>query len=252
MSASGTVTTTGDGPSATPLTAPGGGVLTATGLWRTYTTGHESVAVLRGVDLAVQAGEVVAITGSSGAGKSTLLHTLGLLDLPDSGEVLIDGVPASSLDDAGRSRLRARSIGFVFQAFHLLPGYTAVGNVALAATVAGERRRNARRRASDLLGEVGLGHRLKHRTDQLSGGERQRVAIARALINDPSVVLADEPTGNLDRRAGEQILDLLIDVGAGEHRTVVIVTHDPTVAARADRIIELVDGEAFDRGPGHR
>jgi len=209
------------------------------GATKVYRRGSAEVRALDGVDLEVRRGEWLAVTGPSGSGKCTLLHLLGLLDRPTAGRVLLDGRDATALDDAEASRLRGRHLGFVFQDFHLLPEETALRNVMLPLLYAGTA--GARERAGAALESVGLGHRLEHRPSELSGGEQQRVAIARALVKEPLLVLADEPTGNLDSATGEKVLDLLGDL----HRrgiTLVVVTHEPAVAARAQRRVEVRDG----------
>jgi putative ABC transport system ATP-binding protein len=206
---------------------------------KVYRRGSAEVRALDAVDLVVNRGEWLAVTGPSGSGKSTLLHLIGLLDRPTEGRVLLDGRDATALGDAEASRLRGRSIGFVFQDFHLLPEETALRNVMLPLLYAGTA--GAREKARAALESVGLGPRVDHRPAELSGGEQQRVAIARALVKDPLLVLADEPTGNLDSATGERILDLLAEL----HRkgiTLVVVTHEPGVAARAGRRIEVRDG----------
>jgi len=196
---------------------------------------------LRGVDLSVRPGELVAVVGASGSGKSTLLHIAGTLERPSAGTVLIAGRDLATLTDAALSRLRARQLGFVFQRFFLIPHLDVVANVAHALLYRGAPRPDRRSAAITALRRVGLGHRLEHRPDQLSGGERQRVAIARALVGRPAVILADEPTGNLDSTSGRAVLDLLLGLNA-EATTVVIASHDPDIAAAASRRIELHDG----------
>jgi len=209
------------------------------GIEKTYPRGSAPVQALRGVDMEIRRGDWVAVTGPSGSGKSTLLHVLGLLDRPTRGRYLLEGADVTGLDDATASRLRGRAIGFVFQDFHLLPEETALRNVLLPLVYAGVRGREARARRA--LEDVGLGDRMEHRPGELSGGEQQRVAIARALVKDPSLVLADEPTGNLDSDTGERILDLLSGLHA-RGMTLVVVTHEPAVAARARRTVEFRDG----------
>jgi putative ABC transport system ATP-binding protein len=204
-----------------------------------YRTGGETVDALDDVSLGVDAGEMIAVIGPSGSGKSTLLNLLGLLDVPTSGTVRLDGDDVTDYDDEARTMARRRTIGFVFQSFHLVPMLTATENVLVPTMFDGVDRRG---RARDLLGRVGLGDRLDHRPDQLSGGQRQRVAIARSLINEPRLLLADEPTGNLDRETGRRILEeverLSDEAGVG----VVAVTHDELVTEFTDRTVELVDG----------
>ena len=217
--------------------------LEASGLCKTYHLPHKDVPVLRGASIEVRNGELVAITGRSGAGKSTLLHVLGALDRPEAGEVRIGGRPVYSIGEAARTRLRATGIGFVFQAYHLMPEMDIVENIMLPAMAeGGVSRRAMRERAVSLLELVGLAARAAHTPIELSGGEQQRVAIARALMNDPGLVLADEPTGNLDRATGAQLLDLLFGIVRDGGRAMVIVTHDPEVAARCDRRLVLADG----------
>jgi len=209
------------------------------GVTKVYRRGAAEVRALDGVDFEVRRGEWVAVTGPSGSGKSTLLHLLGLLDRPTAGRVLIEGRDATALGDAEASRLRGRSIGFVFQDFHLLPEETALRNVMLPLLYAGVA--GAADRARAALESVGLGDRADHRPAELSGGEQQRVAIARALVKEPLLVLADEPTGNLDSATEERILELLADLH-GRGITLVVVTHEPAVAARAPRRVVVRDG----------
>ncbi len=218
-------------------------VLEAHGLKKTYVLPHKKVPVLDGAALTVRAGELVAVMGLSGAGKSTLLHVLGGLDRPEEGDVFIDGCSIYALRPAARTALRAARLGFVFQAYHLMPEMDVVENVMLPAMAIGKMpRAKMRERALDLLGRVGLSSRASHTPIELSGGEQQRVAIARALMNEPRLILADEPTGNLDQRTGAQLLDLLFDVVRGNGRAMVIVTHDPGVAARCGRCLVLQGG----------
>ena len=212
---------------------------------KTYLLGDTEVPVLRDVNVQVERGEYVALMGPSGSGKSTLMNLIGLLDEPTSGSYLLDGTPASSLGDADRARLRNTTIGFIFQTFNLLPHMDALANVELPLRYAGVRDSRARARA--LLERVGMGDRLDHRPAQLSGGQRQRVAIARSLVNDPALILADEPTGNLDSHTGAETLDLLDELHA-QGRTILIVTHDENVATRASRTIRLLDGVIVEEG----
>lgn len=221
------------------------------GVGLTY-PGPPPVPALRPTDLVIEQGEYVAVVGPSGSGKSTLLNVLGLLDRPTTGRYELDGWDTGSLSDADRTALRGRHIGFVFQAFHLLPYRSALENVALAQLYAGTPRRAREEAAVDALNRVGLGHRLHAAPTTLSGGERQRVAIARALAANPRLLLCDEPTGNLDSATAEEVLALFDRLHA-EGQTIVLVTHDPTVAARAHRRLHLVDGtvsEAAPRTPG--
>ena len=223
--------------------------LAARDLVKEYVQGDEKLRVLRGVSLNVREGEFLVIVGASGAGKSTLLHLLGLLDSPTAGEVLFEGKSLTRLSGLQQARLRNTLFGFVFQFFHLLPDFNALENVMMPAYVRfrtlewARRRRETRARAADLLARVGLKERLRHRPNQLSGGERQRVALCRALINQPRVLLLDEPTGNLDRKTGEQIHQLIHDINRAERQTVVMVTHDETAAQAAGRLIRIRDGE---------
>jgi putative ABC transport system ATP-binding protein len=217
--------------------------LVARDVTRTYALDGVAVAALRGVSFAVPDGDYVAIVGPSGSGKSTLMHLLGGLDRPTSGQLLIGGRDVSTLGQHEMARLRNETIGFVFQSFHLLARTSAVENVALPLVYRGLRAGERRRRAREVLERVGLGHRLQHRPSQLSGGEQQRVAIARALVTDPAVLLADEPTGNLDTATGQQVLALLEALNAERGVAVVVVTHDPEVAVRARRKIAMRDGK---------
>jgi lipoprotein-releasing system ATP-binding protein len=198
--------------------------------------------VLRGVDLDVGRGEFLALRGASGAGKSTLLHLIGGLDLPNAGEILFDGQNLVAFSERRLTEFRNRRVGFIFQAYHLLPELTALENVCLPARMARMASADVEARGRELLARVGLKDRLEHKPSELSGGEQQRVAIARALINDPELVLADEPTGNLDSKTGGEIIDLLKSLRAEKKTTLVIATHDAKVAANAERVIELVDG----------
>jgi len=216
-------------------------MIVATDIVRSYDLGGVTVPALRGVSLTVGEGDYVAIVGTSGSGKSTLMHLLGALDRPTSGTLLIDGRDVSTLGPAEMAKLRNETIGFVFQSFHLLHRTTARDNVALPLVYRGTGRRERRERAAAMLERVGLAHRVDHRPNQMSGGEQQRVAIARALITSPSVLLADEPTGNLDSATGQQVLALLESLNA-EGVAVVLVTHDRDVAARAARQIVMKDG----------
>ena len=214
--------------------------LHAVDVTKAYALGHRKVEVLRGAGLRVRPGEHLAILGASGAGKSTLLHLLGGLDRPDGGRIELLGTDIYRLGAGRRAAFRARHIGFVFQSYHLMPEMDCVENVVLPAYALGTPGRAERARAVELLEGVGLGHRLAHKPLELSGGEQQRVAIARALMNDPELILADEPTGNLDASIGSQVLDLLFELGG--RRTIVMVTHSPDTAARCGRSVRLADG----------
>lgn len=201
-----------------------------------------SLEVLKGIDFSCAKGEIVAIMGASGAGKSTLLQILGTLSTPDSGSLSIDGTDVLSLRGGELSAFRGRKIGFVFQFHHLLPEFTALENVMMPALIAGQPEKTARKRAGELLDELGLAERAEHKPSQLSGGEQQRVAIARALINDPAVIFADEPTGNLDSVTKKEIQQLFLDLRASHGQSIVIVTHDPELASACDRCLNMKDG----------
>ena len=221
-------------------------VLKAVNLVKSYTEGGATVEVLRDVSVHIDVGEMVAIVGASGSGKSTLLHLLGLLDTPTSGHVEVDGESADGLGERARSRLRNQRLGFVYQFHHLLPEFSAVDNVAMPLIVRREKRSFAREQARALLAEVGLAHRMDHFPGQLSGGERQRVALARALVTRPGCVLADEPTGNLDRYTAESMFELLLKVKRDFGTALAIVTHDPALAALADRQLYIDRGQLAD------
>ena len=215
-------------------------------LYKSYYDGLTELPVLKGVDLQVKKAEIIAIVGASGVGKSTLLHLLGGLDRPTEGTIFYAGEDIFALNDQELDRFRNEEIGYVFQFHHLLPEFTALENVAMPGLIARQKSDVAQDRAKELLEYVGLGERLEHRPSELSGGERQRVAIARALVNQPKVVLADEPTGNLDQKTSEAVHDLLWTLSDQFNQTFIIVTHNQTLAQRADRLIQLVDGQVFD------
>jgi lipoprotein-releasing system ATP-binding protein len=228
-------------------------VLRAVGVHKSYAIGSREIPVLRGVDLEIGVGEKVALLGASGAGKSTLLHLLGLLDTPTQGEVQILGEPTGRASAGARAKLRNRHIGFVFQFYHLIPELTALQNVLLAqmmdTSVLGYMGKRARckQQAVEMLTQVGLGERLHHRPSELSGGERQRCAIARALIAEPSVVLADEPTGNLDSQTADGVVELMFSIQRTRQLAFLLVTHDETLARRCDRIIRMKDGVVIEQ-----
>ncbi len=216
-------------------------MITIEDVWRTYRMGPARVDAVKGLSFTVAPGDFVAICGPSGSGKSTLMNILGCLDRPTAGRYLLEGVEVESLDDDALATLRNRRIGFVFQTFNLLPRMTALRNVELPMIYGGVPREARQRQALDALGAVGLGGRIEHHPSELSGGEQQRVAIARSLVNRPAIILADEPTGNLDNKAGEEILEIFRGLVHGGV-TIIIVTHNPRVADQARRVIHLDDG----------
>lgn len=239
-------------PPRRPFRNPAASQLAAVQLHKTYRKGSESVLVLKGLNLAVHEGEFLAVVGQSGSGKSTLLHLLGTLDAPDQGAIYLEGRRIDDLASSPRDALRNKHFGMIFQMYHLLPELTTLENVLAPLMIrhsAWEFLRHRRKHeatAAGLLETIGLGHRLKHRPRELSGGEMQRAAIARALVGQPRILLADEPTGNLDRTTGEGILEILSSLNRQQDLTIVMVTHDQAIAERADRIVRLVDGRIED------
>ena len=221
----------------------GDAIIRAEGVVKTYDTGTTQVRALRGVDFAVARGEMVAVMGPSGCGKTTLLNCLSGLDDVTSGRILLEGQDLAQMKDRARTDYRARRMGFIFQVYNLLPVLSAVENVELPLLVAGVRPKDARDRSMSALETVSLAQWAKHRPAELSGGQRQRVTIARSLVNDPAIVWADEPTGALDSKTATEIIDLMVDLNRSQGLTVVIVTHDPGVGARCDRIVRMRDGE---------
>ncbi len=219
-----------------------GPVIECRHLAKTYQDAVLKVDVLRGIDLRVMASEKIAIVGASGSGKSTLLHLLGGLDTASDGDVFIAGQNMGKLSDANRGRLRNRSLGFIYQFHHLLPEFSALENVAMPLVIRGMKPTTAQDRAATLLAKVGLAQRLQHKPGELSGGERQRVAIGRALVTQPLAILADEPTGNLDRKTADQVHDLMLRLNDAYHTSLVIVTHDPMLAGRMEKVYTLEDG----------
>ncbi len=221
-------------------------ILECRGLYKTYQQGDLNVEVLRGIDLSIQVGERVAIMGASGSGKSTLMHLLGGLEKPTRGEVILDGNNLSKISASKLSRLRNRSLGFIYQFHHLLGEFTLIENVAMPLLIGGQSVKNARTQAMALLQRVGLGHRMRHKPGELSGGERQRAAVARALINKPHCVLADEPTGNLDSKTAEQVYQLMLELNQELNVSFLIVTHDSELAAKMDKVLHMEDGVITD------
>jgi lipoprotein-releasing system ATP-binding protein len=228
---------------------PDGVVLKAEGVTRSFIMGPERLEVLRGVDLEVRRGEIVAILGPSGSGKSTLLHILGGLDRPSSGRVWLDSEELFNYPESALPELRNQKLGFVFQFHHLLAEFTVMENVAMPLLIAGVKRREALDRAGEVLAEVGFVSRLRHRPGELSGGERAKVAMARALANDPVLILADEPTGNLDAAAASALVELMCRMNVERGRTILVVTHNASVAARASRRLQLQEGRLSDDEP---
>jgi lipoprotein-releasing system ATP-binding protein len=218
------------------------GILRCQQLGMTYTEGPNDVEVLSNINLQIEKGERIAIVGASGSGKSTLLHLLGGLDLPTSGSVWVDGRELSKMSDKKRGLIRNQYLGFVYQFHHLLPEFTAVENVAMPLLIRGDDTKEAKKKASELLEEIGLGHRLEHRPIELSGGERQRAAIARALVTEPNVVLADEPTGNLDENTAQGVFDMMMSLNQRIGTALVMVTHDTILASKMDKRYHLESG----------
>lgn len=221
-------------------------VLELAAIERTYKTAAGELQVLRGTDLQLRAGELVGLVGPSGSGKSTLLHTAGLLERPEAGKILLDGIDCLRLDDKGRTAIRRSKIGFVYQFHHLLPEFSAADNIAMPLMIAGVKRKLAREKAQSLLAEMGLSERGSHQPAQMSGGEQQRVAIARALANDPRLVIADEPTGNLDAETTERVFSTLIKMVRQEGAAVLVATHNLSLTRHMDRVLTLKDGKLVD------
>lgn len=229
--------------------APGSGAIEAYGVVKSYGDGENLTQVLKGIDLTIERGEMVAIMGPSGSGKSTLLGCLSGLDTVTGGRVLINGTDITNLNENALASVRNRNIGFVFQTFNLIGTLTAQENVELPILLNGQSKVDPAKRARELLDLVGLAHRRKHRPAQMSGGEQQRVAVARALANDPEVIFGDEPTGNLDSRNGEAVMALLTDLKQRTGKTLILVTHDPKIAARCDRTVHIQDGHLLSEMP---
>ncbi len=227
-------------------------LLAARNLVKTYQMGGHVLEVLRGLNLTLEAGETMAVVGTSGVGKSTLLHILGTLDRPSAGQVFFEGQDVHAKDEEGLASFRNKAIGFVFQFHHLLPEMNALENVMLPALIGRRPRGEARSQAEDMLRHVGLGHRLDHKVGQLSGGEQQRVAVARALVRNPKLLLADEPTGNLDQRTSEEVHELLLSLNREHGLAMIVVTHNPALARILQRCVAIEDGRARELEPGSK
>lgn len=212
------------------------------GIYKSFTQGEHHLEILKGISLSISSGEVVALVGSSGAGKSTLLHIMGLLERADQGDVIMSGIPTKDLTDIKRTKIRRLEIGFVYQFHNLLPEFTALENVVMPQLIAGVSGKDAKERANELLGKMGLSERISHRPAELSGGEQQRVAIARGLANRPRLILADEPTGNLDEKTGNEVMDILLSLSKEEGISALIATHNNELADRMDRTVTLKEG----------
>ena len=228
-------------PNNSDITGSSEAVVQLKNLCKSYFLGHSELPVLRGINLDFSRGDYVSIMGPSGSGKSTLLNLLGCLDRPTAGRYLLDGLDISEMDDDTLSSIRGRRIGFIFQSFNLIPQLNIIENIEVSLYYQQVHKIQRRQRAEELANRVGLGDRLKHRPSELSGGQQQRVAIARALANDPLILLADEPTGNLDSKSGREILDMLDELHSGG-KTIIVVTHDPNIASRTQRSIHMLDG----------
>jgi lipoprotein-releasing system ATP-binding protein len=211
-------------------------------IYKSFTQGEHYLGILKGINLSIASGEVVALVGPSGAGKSTLLHIMGLLERADQGDVIMSGIPTKDLNDIKRTKIRRLEIGFVYQFHNLLPEFTALDNVVMPQLIAGVSNKEAKERASDLLNKMGLNERVEHRPAELSGGEQQRVAIARGLANRPRLILADEPTGNLDEKTGNEVMDILLTLSKEEGISALIATHNNELADRMDRTVTLKEG----------
>ena len=237
-------------PSGTPRTSPrrdaAQPLVRVRALHKSFNHMGNVLEVLKGIDLEIQGGELLSIVGASGAGKSTLLHCIGTLDLPTSGQITLDGVELTTLSGQKLARVRNQSIGFVFQFHHLLPEFDALENVMMPGLIRGDARKTMELRAKEVLGEVGLSHRMTHRPGEMSGGEQQRVAIARALTLEPKLLLADEPTGNLDTATSDAIHDLFFEINRKHSTTIVVVTHNPSFAQRMPRVVSMSDGKVVE------